>query len=103
MTDMTVDEALEVIVVIQRYPLEKWIVKICVNKFVSQTGDTWEEIQKHRRYCQLEAECVKRLTEARVNYLEKMLNIGENLYYPGVFLPDNECQADLKTENHFRV
>ena len=44
-TDMTVDEALEVIIVSQRYPLEKWIVETCVNKFVSQTGDTWEEIE----------------------------------------------------------
>lgn len=44
-TDMTVDEALEVIIVSQRYPLEKWIVETCVNRFVSQTGDTWEEIE----------------------------------------------------------
>ena len=49
-TDMTVDEALEVIIVSQRYPLEKWIVETCVNRFVSQTGDTWEEVQKHKRY-----------------------------------------------------
>ena len=102
-TDMTVDEALEVIIVSQRYPLEKWIVETCVNRFVSQTRETWEEIQKHKRYSELEPDCVKRLTEARVNYLEKMLNIGQNPYYQGVFLPDDECQAELKTENHFRV
>ena len=51
----------------------------------------------------LETDCVKRLTEARVNYLEKMLNIGQNPYYQRVFLPEDECQAELKTENHFRV
>ena len=102
-TDMTVDEALEVIIVSQRYPLEKWIVETCVNRFVSQTRVSWEEIQKHKRYSGLEPDCVKRLTEARVNYLEKMLNIGQNPYYQRVFLPDDECQAELKTENHFRV
>ena len=70
---------------------------------MSQTRVSWEEIQKHKRYSELEPDCVKRLTEARVNYLEKMLNIGQNPYYQRVFLADDECQAELKTENHFRV
>ncbi|CAH3148089.1 unnamed protein product, partial [Porites evermanni] len=71
--DLTVDEALEVIIVSQKYFLHEWIVKKCVDKFVSQVGQTWEKIQKHERYCELEKETVKRLTEERVNHLEKML------------------------------
>ena len=78
--DMTVDEALEVIIVSQKYFLHEWIVKKCVDKFVSQIGQTWEKIQKHERYCELEKETVKRLTEERVNHLEKMLKIGGKVY-----------------------
>ena len=77
---MTVDEALEVIIVSQKYFLHEWIVKKCVDKFVSQIGQTWEKIQKHERYCELEKETVKRLTEERVNHLEKMLKIGGKVY-----------------------
>ena len=77
---MTVDEALEVIIVSQKYFLHEWIVKKCVDKFVSQIGQTWEKIQKHERYCELEKETVKRLTEERVNHLEKMLEIGGKVY-----------------------
>ena len=78
--DMTVDEALEVIIVSQKYFLHEWIVKNCVDKFVSQLGQTWEKIRKHERYCELEKETVKRLTEERVNHLEKMLKIGGKVY-----------------------
>ena len=53
---MTVDEALEVIIVSQKYFLHEWILKKCVDKFVSQLGQTWEKIQKHERYCELEKE-----------------------------------------------
>ena len=77
---MTIAEALEVIIVSQRYALEDCIVKKCVIKLVSQTGHTWEQIQEHERYSELEKETVKWLTEERVNHLEKMLKIGGRVY-----------------------
>ena len=78
--EVTIAEALEVIIVSQRYALEDCIVKKCVIKLVSQTGHTWEQIQEHERYSELEKETVKWLTEERVNHLEKMLNIGGRVY-----------------------
>ena len=56
------------------------IVKKCLDMLVSQTGHTWEQIQKHERYSELEKETVKWLTEERVNHLEKMLKIGGKVY-----------------------
>ena len=95
--DMTVDEALEVIIVSQEYFLHEWIVKKCVDKFVSQLGQTWEKIQKHERYCELEKETVKRLTEERVNHLEKMLKIGGKAYQSYRFLLLNPKELKPRT------
>ena len=78
--ELTIAEALEVIIVNQRCFLEDCIVKKCVDMLVSQTGHTWEQIQKHERYSELEKETVKWLTEERVNHLEKMLKIGGKVY-----------------------
>ena len=96
---MTVDEALEVIIVSQEYFLHEWIVKKCVDKFVSQLGQTWEKIQKHERYCpcELEKETVKRLTEERVNHLEKMLKIGGKAYQSYRFLLLNPKELKPRT------
>lgn len=57
--EVTIAEALEVIIVSQRYALEDCIIKKCVIKLVSQTGHTWEQIQEHERYSELEKETVK--------------------------------------------
>ena len=78
--ELTIAEALEVIIVNQRYFLEDCIVKKCVDMLVSQTGHTWEQIQKHERYSELEKQTVEWLTEERVNHLEKMLKIGGKVY-----------------------
>ena len=95
--DMTVDEALEVIIVSQKYFLHEWILKKCVDKFVSQLGQTWEKIQKHDRYCELEKETVKRLTEERVNHLEKMLKIEGKAYQSYRFLLLNPKELKPRT------
>ena len=70
--EMTVDEALEVIIVSQRFFVEEYIVESCVHQFVENENRTWEQ---HIRYSELEPDTVKRLTEERVKYLEKMLKM----------------------------
>ena len=94
--EMTVDEALEVIIVSQRFFVKQWIVERCVHKFVEDKNQTWEEMQEHIRYSELEPDTVKRLTKERVKYLEKMLKIGLKRF---PFYPTPE----LNTNNYFRV
>ena len=96
--DMTVDEALEVIIVSQRFFVEEWIVERCVLKFVQHKNQTWEEMQEHIRYSELEPASVKRLTEERVKYLEKMLKIGRKPFRWCMF-----PQYELNINNYFRV
>ena len=75
-SDMEVEEALEMIIFNQTYPLEEKVIQKCVNRFVTQTKQAWVEIQKHRLYPELNPESVKQLTEGRLAYLEERLNIG---------------------------
>ena len=75
-SDMEEEEALEVIIFNQTYPLEEKVIQKCVNRFVMQTKQTWVEIQKHRLYPELKPESVKQLTEGRLAYLEERLDIG---------------------------
>ncbi|CAH3144666.1 unnamed protein product, partial [Porites evermanni] len=96
--DMTVDEALEVIIVSQRFFVEEWIVERCVLKFVQHKNQTWEEMQEHIRYSELEPASVKRLTEERAKYLEKMLKIGRKPFRWCIF-----PQYELNINNYFRV
>ena len=94
--EMTVDEALEVIIVSQRFFVEEWIVERCVHKFVEDKKQTWEEMQEHIRYSELEPDTVKRLTKERVKYLEKMLKIGHKPF--GSYIT-----PVLNKNNYFRV
>ena len=74
---MNIDEAMEVIIVSQKYSVEEWIVKQCVGQFVSQTTKKWVKSQKHERFSELEPAMAKRLTEERIDYLEERLNVGD--------------------------
>ena len=74
-SDMEEEEALEVIIFNQTYPLEEKVIQKCVNRFVTQTKQTWVEIQKHRLYPELKPASVKQLTEGRLAYLEERLDI----------------------------
>ena len=94
--EMTVDEALEVIIVSQRFFVKQWIVERCVHKFVEDKNQTWEEMQEHIRYFELEPDTVKRLTKERVKYLEKMLKIGHKHFGPYI-------TPALNKNNYFRV
>lgn len=82
-TDMEEGEALEVIIFNQTYPLEKKVIKNCVDRFVTQTSKTWAEIQKHRLYPKLEPEYVKQLMEGRLAHLEERLNIRSKAHKQG--------------------
>lgn len=73
---MNIDEAIEVIIVSQKYSVEEWIVEQCVVKFVSQTDKKWVQLQKHKRFSELEPAMVKHITEERMDYLERRLNVG---------------------------
>ena len=93
---MTVNEALEVIIVSQRFFVEEYIVEKCVHKFVEDKNQTWEEMQQHIRYSELEPASVKQLTEERVKYLEKVLKIGRK--------PFGSCVTPgFNKNNYFRV
>ena len=94
--EMTVDEALEVIIVSQRFFVKQWIVERCVHKFVEDKNQTWEEMQEHIRYFELKPDTVKRLTKERVKYLEKMLKIGHK--HSGSYIT-----PALNKNNYFRV
>lgn len=74
--DMTGDEALEVIIFNQTYPLEEEIIEKCVNKFARQRNLAWVEIRKHRLYPELEPKTVEHLIEARMDHLEQQLDVG---------------------------
>ncbi|CAH3178809.1 unnamed protein product, partial [Porites lobata] len=77
---MNIDEAVEVIIVSENYSVEKWIVERCVDQFVSQTDKKWVQLQKHKRFSELEPATVKHVTEERVDYLERRLNISLGVY-----------------------
>lgn len=74
--DMTEDEALEVIIFNQTYPLEENVIEKCVNRFVRETNLAWVEMRKHRLYPELEPKTVERLMEARMDYFEQRLHVG---------------------------
>ena len=43
---------------------------------MSQTDKTWEQLQKHKRFSELEPSIVKQITEKRMAFLERRSNIG---------------------------
>ena len=73
--DMTKDEAIEVIVLSQTYPLGEQTVQGCMERFVSDNDLLWEDLQKHRMFSQLDPKNVQRITEERVKYLENPLRL----------------------------
>ena len=73
--DMTIDEAIEVIVLSQTYPLGEKTVQGCMKRFVSDKELLWEDLQKHRMFSHLDPKNVQRITEERVKYLENPLRL----------------------------
>ena len=106
---MNIDEAVEVIIVSQNYSVEKWIVERCVDQFVSQTDKKWVQLQKHKRFSELEPATFKHITEERVDYLERRLNIGVTCQFdectptPKAFPKCHRCESVDDIRNNFRV
>ena len=80
--DMTKEEAIEVIVLSQTYPLREQTVQGCMKRFVSDDKLLWEELQMHRMFLDLNAGNVRRITEERVKYLENPLRLKREGIYP---------------------
>ena len=68
--DMTLDEAMELIVLSQKYPLNDETVQGCMKSFVSQEKRSWEDLRKHKLFLEVEPVNVQRITEERVKFLE---------------------------------
>ena len=106
---MNIDEAVEVIIVSENYSVEKWIVERCVDQFVSQTDKKWVQLQKHKRFSELEPATVKHITEERVDYLERRLNIGVTFrvggceVLEGIPMNCRRCESVDDIRNNFRV
>ena len=98
---INIDEAMEVIIVSQKYSVEEWIVKRCVGQFVSQTDKKWVQLQKHKRFSELEPSMVKHITEERMDYLERRLNVGGTF----AFASNANCRkyGSYNARNTFRV
>ena len=73
--DMTIEEAMKVIVLSQRCPLGEQTVQGCMKRFVSDEELLWEELKKHRMFSDLDPDNVQRITEERVKYLENPLRL----------------------------
>ena len=99
---MNIDEAMELIIVSQRYSVEEWIVKRWVDRFVSQTDKTWEQLQKHKRFSELEPSIVKQITEKRMAFLERRSNIGFSFV---AVSSSRSCRkyGPVNMRNNFRV
>ena len=106
---MNIDEAVEVIIVSENYSVEKWIVERCVDQFVSQTDKKWVQLQKHKRFSELEPATFKHITEERVDYLERILNIGVTCQFEECtptrksFPKCHRCESVDDIRNNFRV
>ena len=101
---MNIDEAMEVITVSQKYSVEEWIVEQCVDQFVSQTDKKWVQLQKHKRFSELEPAMAKHITEERVDYLERSLNVGGRLQtLPGIRLPHSCKYGSVNMRDNFRI
>ena len=113
---MNIDEAVEVIIISQKYSVEKWIVERCVDQFVSRTDKKWVQLQKHKRFSELEPSTVKLITEERVDYLERRLNVGVTMSMTAmtamppqsisVLAPTTNCRRCKSVDdirNNFRV
>ena len=98
---MDIDEAMEVITVSQKYSVKKWIVGRCVDQFVSQTDKKWAQLQKHKRFSELEPAMVKHLTEERMDYLERSLNVGDLLAEIPFLIPRKYGSVNVR--NNFRI
>ena len=98
---MNMDEAIEVIIVSQKYSVKEWIVEQCVDKFVSQTDKKWVQLQKHKRFSELEPAMVKHISEERMDYLEQRLNGG--VTWRQLALPLGRKYGSVNMSNNFRV
>ena len=68
--DMTKDEAIEVVILSQTYPLGEQTVQGCMKRFVSDENVGWGNLQKHRMFSDLNPKNLQQITEERVKYLE---------------------------------
>ena len=98
---MNMDEAIEVIIVSQKYSVEEWIVERCVDKFVSQTDKKWVQLQTHKRFSELEPAMVKHISEERMDYLERRLNVGVS--WSQLAVPLRRKYGSVNMSNNFRV
>ena len=73
---MSGEEAIEVIVFSQMYPLEEESVTQCIKMVATRVDKTWPEIEQHRLFAQLKPETVRRLMLERIDYFEDRLNVG---------------------------
>lgn len=67
---MTADEAMELIILSQKYPLNDKAVQGCMKRFVSQET-SWKDLKKHRLFPEVEPVNAQRIVEERVKYLEE--------------------------------
>ena len=77
--NMTKDEAIESILLGQKYMLNDQVVQSCMARFVSQEI-SWESLKKHHLYAQLEPAYAERLVEERVKYLETSREVERKKY-----------------------
>ena len=78
--DMTEDEAMELIILSQKYPLNERTVEGCVRKLACQSNQAWVEIKEHKLYSELGPAYVQWITEERMKYLEQKMYVGSPVY-----------------------
>ena len=69
--DMTADEAIELIVLSQKYPLKDKTVQGCMKRFAYQEETSWKDMKKHRLFPEVGPVNAQRIIEERVKYLEE--------------------------------
>ena len=69
--DMTADEAIELIVLSQKYPLKDKTVQGCMKRFAYQEKTSWKDMKKHRLFPEVGPVNAQRIIEERVKYLEE--------------------------------
>ena len=109
---MNIDEAVEVIIVSQKYSVAEWIVKRCVDQFVSQIDKKWAQLQRHKRFSELEPSMAKRITDERIDYLEERLYVGNPWQSESCAMPEDDPRSfssncrrcgSVNITNSFRV
>ena len=73
--DMTADEAMELIVLSQKYPLNDKTVQGCMKRFACQEKTSWKDLKKHRLFPEVEPVNAQRIVEERVKYLEESMEL----------------------------